>query len=78
MEAKESLSSFADNAVRKRDLCTEFGRTLGKAALIEPSEEQYELLLSRLKQQLGEGRGEVILEVRERKSVFYLVYIMLF
>lgn len=60
-ETKESLSAFADSIQKKS--CTEFGRILGKSALVEPSEEQFDLLLQRLKQQLGEGRGEVILEV---------------
>lgn len=59
-EAKESLSSFVD----KIDPSSAYDRILGKNVLVAPSEEQYELLLRRLKQQVGEGRGEVILEVK--------------
>lgn len=70
MEAKESLSSFADSIQKKS--CSEFGRILGKSALVAPSEEQFDLLLQRLKQQLGEGRGEVILEVT--KLVVLLIF----
>lgn len=69
-ETKESLNSFADSIQKKN--CSEFGRILGKSALIAPSEEQFDLLLQRLKQQLGEGRGEVILEVS------YVIKIMCF
>lgn len=60
-ESKESLSSFADSIQHKTN--SEFDKILGKAVLIAPSEEQFDLLLKRLKQQLGEGRGEVIFEV---------------
>lgn len=56
---RESLSSFVD----KIEPNSEYDRILGKSILVAPSEEQYELLLKRLKQQIGEGRGEVILEV---------------
>ncbi|KAJ8934680.1 hypothetical protein NQ318_015149 [Aromia moschata] len=58
-ETRESLSSFVDKA----DRGSEFDKILGRNVLVAPSEEQYELLLKRLKQQLGEGRGEVILEI---------------
>lgn len=58
-EGKESLSSFVD----KIEPSSAYDRILGKNVLVAPSEEQYELLLKRLKQQVGEGRGEVILEV---------------
>lgn len=58
-EGKESLSSFVD----KIEPTSAYDRILGKNVLVAPSEEQYELLLKRLKQQVGEGRGEVILEV---------------
>lgn len=58
-ETKESLSSFVD----KIDLSSEYDKILSRNVLVAPSEKQYELLLKRLKQQLGEGRGEVILEV---------------
>lgn len=57
---KESLSSFVEKASPK---CSEYDKILGRNVLVAPSEEQYELLSKRLKQQLGEGRGEVILEV---------------
>lgn len=57
---KESLSTFAD---KSQKTVSEFNQILGRTILVSPSEEQYELLLKRLKQQLGEGRGEVILEV---------------
>ncbi|KAJ8978656.1 hypothetical protein NQ317_019092 [Molorchus minor] len=39
-------------------------KSLEENAFVAPTEEQYDLLLKRLKQQLGEGRGEVILELR--------------
>lgn len=60
-EVKESLSSFADNLQCKGS--SEIDKILGKSILVAPSEQQYDLLLKRLKQQLGEGRGEVILKV---------------
>lgn len=71
-ETKESLSSFADSIQKKS--CSEFGRILGKSALVAPSEEQFDLLLQRLKQQLGEGRGEVILEVSFQHKVCFVFY----
>lgn len=58
-EIRESLSSFVD----KIEPSSAYDRILGKNVLVAPSEEQYEMLLQRLKQQVGEGRGEVILEV---------------
>ncbi|CAH0555008.1 unnamed protein product [Brassicogethes aeneus] len=58
-DPKESLSSF----VEKNPKENEFDKILGRNVLVAPTEEQFELLLKRLKQQLGEGRGEVILEV---------------
>jgi hypothetical protein len=58
-ENKETLSSF----VNKSQKNSEFDKVLGRSILVAPTEEQFELLLQRLKQQLGEGRGEVILEV---------------
>lgn len=60
-EGKESLSSFTENKSQK--LAREFDALLGSNVLVSPNEEQYDLLLKGLKQQLGEGRGEVILEV---------------
>lgn len=59
-DTKETLSSFAEKSQKN----TEFDKVLGRNVLVAPTEEQFELLLLRLKQQLGEGRGEVILEVR--------------
>lgn len=56
---KDTLSSFVDKELKS----SEFGKILGRAILVAPTEEQFDLLLQRLKQQLGEGRGEVILEV---------------
>lgn len=58
---KESLSAFAEKSQKS---LSEFNQILGRTILVSPNEEQYELLLKRLKQQLGEGRGEVILEVK--------------
>ncbi|XP_017769562.1 PREDICTED: GTP-binding protein 1 isoform X2 [Nicrophorus vespilloides] len=58
---KEALSTFADKS--QKGSAYEFDQILGRSILISPSEEQYELLLRRIKQQLGEGRGEVILEI---------------
>lgn len=58
-ENKETLSSFVEKAQKNSD----FDKALGRNILVAPTEEQFELLLQRLKQQLGEGRGEVILEV---------------
>lgn len=57
---RESLSSFVEKSTTK---CSEYDKILGRNVLVAPTEEQYDLLLRRLKQQLGEGRGEVILEV---------------
>lgn len=57
---KESLSDFAINAQK---INLEFDKILQRNVLVSPNEEQFDLLLKRLKQQLGEGRGEVILEV---------------
>lgn len=56
---KESLSSFVDKPLKTPG----FDTVLGRNILISPTEEQFEQLLQRLRQQLGEGRGEVILEV---------------
>ncbi|XP_063921168.1 GTP-binding protein 1 [Zophobas morio] len=58
-ENKETLSSFVEKAQKNSD----FDKALGRNILVAPTEEQFELLLQRLKQQLGEGRGEVILEI---------------
>ncbi|CAG9760782.1 unnamed protein product [Ceutorhynchus assimilis] len=58
--SKESLSSFVEKTSPK---CAEYDKILGRNVLVAPTEEQYELLAKRLKQQLGEGRGEVILEL---------------
>lgn len=59
-EGKEALSSFAEKCAKS---VTEYDQMISGQFLISPTEEQYELLLQRLQQQLGEGRGEVILEV---------------
>lgn len=59
-EGKEALSSFADKSKRQ---ISDFDGILGKSVLVSPTEEQFELLLKRLRQQIGEGRGEVILEI---------------
>lgn len=59
---KESLSGFVENSEQK--LAREFDALLGSNVLVSPTEEQYDLLLKGLRQQLGEGRGEVILEVK--------------
>ncbi|EFA10181.1 GTP-binding protein 1 [Tribolium castaneum] len=58
-DSKETLSSFVDKSAKT----TDFDKVLGRNILVAPTEEQFELLLQRLKQQLGEGRGEVILEI---------------
>lgn len=42
---------------------SEFNKILSKSVLVSPNEQQYDLLLKRLKQQLDEGRGEVIIEI---------------
>lgn len=63
-DGKESLSAFADKSQKS---VSEFNQILGRTILVSPTEEQYELLLRRLKQQLGEGRGEVILEVSDEE-----------
>lgn len=41
----------------------DFNKLLGKAVLVSPTEEQYDLLQKKLKLQLDEGRGEVIIEI---------------
>ncbi|XP_056637461.1 GTP-binding protein 1 [Diorhabda sublineata] len=56
---RETLSSFVD----KQDRSSEYDKILGRKVLVAPTEQQYELLLKNLRQQLGEGRGEVILEI---------------
>ncbi|KAH1000459.1 hypothetical protein HUJ04_000364 [Dendroctonus ponderosae] len=56
----ESLSSFVEKHEPKS---CEFDKILGRDVLVAPSSEQYTLLTKRLKQQLGEGRGEVIIEI---------------
>lgn len=61
---KDTLRDFATNNAQK--LNSEFDKILPQSVLVSPTEEQYDLLLKRLKQQLGEGRGEVILEVLPR------------
>lgn len=58
-ENRETLSSF----VEKQDRASEYDKILGRKVLVAPTEQQYELLLKNLRQQLGEGRGEVILEI---------------
>lgn len=60
-DKQESLSNFAENKSQK--LARDFDALLGSNVLVSPNEEQYDLLLKGLKQQLGEGRGEVILEI---------------
>lgn len=69
-ECKESLSTFAE---KSQKLISEFNKILGRTILVSPNEEQYDLLLKRLKQQLGEGRGEVILEVNDLLPIFILL-----
>lgn len=56
----ESLSSFVEKHEPKS---CEFDKILARDVLVAPSSEQYTLLTKRLRQQLGEGRGEVIIEV---------------
>ncbi|VEN35616.1 unnamed protein product [Callosobruchus maculatus] len=58
-DQRESLSAFVDRG----DKQSAYDKILGRGVLVAPSEQQYEVLLKRLKQQLGEGRGEVILEI---------------
>lgn len=58
-DTKDTLSSFAEKTQQNIEL----DRVLCRNMLIAPSEEQFEVLLQRLKHQLAEGRGEVILEV---------------
>lgn len=41
----------------------DFENILRGTMLVSPTAEEFDLLLKRLRQQLGEGRGEVILEV---------------
>lgn len=68
-ETKESLSAFTEKKGRP-----EPDKFLSGSLLISPNEIQYDSLLLRLKQQLGEGRGEVILDV----SNFYILWYCLF
>lgn len=42
---------------------SDFNKIFGKSILVSPNEEQFDLLQKRLRQQLDEGRGEVIIEV---------------
>lgn len=68
---RESLSSFVEKTNPPK--CVEYDKILGRNVLVAPTEEQYDLLLKRLKQQLGEGRGEVILEVSTIRSCLSLL-----
>lgn len=45
------------------DKVVSFNSLLGKSILVSPNEEQFDLLTKKLKQQLDEGRGEVIVDV---------------
>nr|XP_022920866.1 GTP-binding protein 1 [Onthophagus taurus]XP_022920867.1 GTP-binding protein 1 [Onthophagus taurus]XP_022920868.1 GTP-binding protein 1 [Onthophagus taurus] len=49
-----------DKAKKEKE---EFVKILGRTILVSPSKDEYDLLQKRLKQQLEEGRGEVILEI---------------
>lgn len=42
---------------------SDFNKIFGKAVLVSPNEEQFDLLQRKLKHQLDEGRGEVIIEI---------------
>lgn len=42
-----------------------------KLVYVSPTEEQYELLLKRTKEQLNEGRGETIIEVSFFETVSF-------
>ncbi|KAF5272208.1 hypothetical protein FQA39_LY01290 [Lamprigera yunnana] len=57
---KEEPDSLDERPSRN---CAELSKILRKSVLVSPNEEQYDLLLRRLKQQLDEGRGEVIIEI---------------
>lgn len=74
-EGKEALSSFAEKCAKS---VTEYDQMISGQFLISPTEEQYELLLQRLQQQLGEGRGEVILEVNILLFQYYYIFNIFF
>ncbi|KAL3268615.1 hypothetical protein HHI36_007721 [Cryptolaemus montrouzieri] len=59
-EARESLSSFLEKSPKHQ---ADFDKILRRDVLISPTEEQFELILKKIKQQLGEGRGEIIVEI---------------
>lgn len=60
IEPRESLCSFLDKSPKHH---ADFDKILRRDVVISPTEEQFELLLKKIKQQLGEGRGEIIVEV---------------
>lgn len=49
---------------------TDYSSIREKLVYVSPTEEQYELLLKRTREQLAEGRGEAIIEVRKLESYF--------
>ncbi|KAF2897787.1 hypothetical protein ILUMI_08374 [Ignelater luminosus] len=58
---KESGSAI--NQEKSQKSTSDFNKIFGKSILVSPNEEQFDLLQKRLKQQLDEGRGEVIIEI---------------
>ncbi|XP_044753150.1 GTP-binding protein 1 [Coccinella septempunctata] len=59
-EQRETLSSFLNKSPKHQ---ADFDKILRRDVIISPTEEQFELLLKKIKQQLGEGRGEIIVEI---------------
>ncbi|XP_045474523.1 GTP-binding protein 1 [Harmonia axyridis] len=59
-EQRESLSTFLDKSPKHH---ADFDKILRRDVIISPTEEQFDLLLRKIKQQLGEGRGEIIVEI---------------
>ncbi|KAK9873205.1 hypothetical protein WA026_021438 [Henosepilachna vigintioctopunctata] len=59
-EARESLSNFLEKSPKHQ---ADFDKMIRRDVLISPTEMQFELLLKKIKQQLGEGRGEIIEEI---------------
>lgn len=51
----------------------EYNSIRGKLVYVSPTEEQYELLLKRIRELLSEGRGETIIEVSCQYYTLFLL-----
>lgn len=53
-----------------KPLTVDYSSIRDKLVYVSPTEQQYELLLRRTKEQVAEGRGETIIEVRTLSNTF--------